>query len=299
MSPRRVVLLTCAGCVLAGTAAARPHTVARTTAANRRAAISDAAKLLADVVAPPGAAVRSRGKGMGPHAPLLTAAFASAVAYETWTVPGDSASVLSFVEAHLPAGSRVVGTGYGGPNPASQSVTLSWPTVKHVLDGRWLEVDVTSRASGGTRLHAEAQSQWVVTRPPGERIPAGVRDVDVTSGWPGQPPLVSRLVTNRAQVRRLVGLFDSLEIVQPGAINCPDEVATPTVVVRFRGGATNRPLAEARVSSTASFSWPANLPGWSCFPVTFSVLGHRWSPLVGNVITPIQRLLRVDLSPHR
>jgi hypothetical protein len=313
---RAVMVLTCASCVSAVTVAAamsdrtsgserratvrlateRLHALVPTTASNRRAAVRDAQELLAGVVPPAGAALQSSGTGIGPRAPLLTTAFASAVAYSTWTIPEDPASVLSFVEAHLPAGSKVVITESGGPNPSSQSVIRSWPPIDDVLDARWLEVDVTSVASGETRLRAESQSQWVVTRPLGEQIPSGVREVDVTSGWPRKPPFVSRRVTNRADVRRLVTLFDSLPIVQPDALNCPAYSPRPIVVIAFRT-ATSRLVAEASVSSAASFSWPATVPGWACFRVTFSVLGRGRSPLVGNVITPIQRLLHVKLAP--
>jgi len=225
----------------------------------------------------------------------LTSAFASAVAYSTWFVPSDPASVLSFVEAHLSAGSTLVSSGYGGPSPSWQSVIRSWPAVAGVLDVRWLEVEVGSHA-GGALLYAESQSQWVVTRPLSERVPAGVREVGVSSGWPGKPPFLSRRVRSRAEVRALVALFDSLGIVQPGSINCPAEMIRPIVVVSFRADETGRELARASVSSAASFSWPANVPGWACFSVSFSVRGRALSPLVGNVVTPIQRLLHVKLA---
>ncbi|MGO9499301.1 MAG: hypothetical protein ACLQA5_21700 [Solirubrobacteraceae bacterium] len=312
---RTVLLLTCAGGVTAAVATAMsnptsgspsraiglvaagpPRAIGPTTASNRRAAVRDAKGLLAGVVPPVGAVLQSRGTRIGAHAPLLTTAFASAVAYSTWTVPEDPASVLSFVESHLPSGSKVVSTGSGGPNPSSQSVIRSWPSVDDVLDVRWLEIDVASGSSGGIQLHAESQSQWVITRPRDEQIPAGVREIDVTSSWPGKPPFVSRQVTNRAEVRRLVTLFDALGIVQPGAINCPEFSPNPVVDIEFRGGATNRVVADASVSSEASFSWPPDVPGWACFPVAFTVRGRNWSPLSGNVITPIERLLRVNLG---
>lgn len=316
---RTVLLLTCAGGVTAAVATAmsgptsgsrrpaiglvttgRSRRIAPTTASNRRSAVRDAKGLLAGVVPPAGAVLQSSGTKIGPHAPLLTTASASAVAYSTWTIPEDPASVLSFVESHLPSGSKVVGTGSSGPNPSSQSVIRSWPSVVDVLDVRWLEVDVTSASSGGTELHAESQSQWVVTRPRGEQIPAGVREVDVTSSWPGKPPFVSRQVTNHADVRRLVRLFRSLEIVQPGAINCPESSPNPaTVVIDFRSGATKRVVADATVSPEASFSWRQNVPGWACFPVALTVRGRNWSPLSGNVITPIEHLLGVNLAPRK
>lgn len=255
----------------------------------------DAKQLLQGVVPPAGAVVQSSGTATGRHARPLTAALASAVAYHTWTVPEDPASVLSFVQSHLPPGSRIVTTGYGG-SPVTQSVIRSWPPVHGILDVRWLEIAVTPRSDGGTRLYAEAQSQWVVARPKDEYIPAGVREVDITDGWPGHEPFLSRRVTGRADVHKLVALFNSLETVQPVAINCPAESVTPIVDVDFRSGATGVTVAEAKVSSDANFSWPASVPGWECFAISFEVRGRSWTPLAGNVITPIHRLLHVKLG---
>lgn len=278
-----------------GSAALGPQRGAPSTASNRRTAIRDAKQLLRGVVPPAGAVLQSSGTAIGAHAQLLTAALASAVAYRTWTVPGDPASVLSFVEAHLPAGSTVVSSGYGG-RPITQSVTRSWPAVPGILDGRWLDIEVTPRPDGGTRLHTEGQSQWVITRPKGERIPAGVREVDITESWPGKAPFLSRRLRRRSDVRRLVTLFNSLGIVQPVAINCPSESAGPVVEIAFRAGRTGRTVALAKVSPWADFSWPTTVPGWACFAIAFNVGGRNWTPLIGNVITPIEHLLHLKFA---
>jgi hypothetical protein len=275
--------------------AVRHHASVPTTASNRRAAVREAKHLLQDVVPPPGAVVQSSGTAIGAHARLVTAALASAVAYRTWTVPGDPASVLSFVQSHLPPGSTIVSTGYGGL-PVTHSVTRSWPPVHGILDGRWLDIEVTARSDGGTRLYADGQSQWVIVRPKGEYIPAGVREVDITDGRPGRAPFLSRDVTSRATVHKLVTLFNSLEIVQPVAINCPAESVTPIVEIAFRTAGNGAPVALAKVSSSANLSWPASVPGWECFSIAFNVGGRSWPALVGNVIRPIQRLLRVKLG---
>jgi hypothetical protein len=267
---------------------------ARTTASNRHAAVLDAKNLLAGVVPPAGAVLQSSGSGTGPHARLLTSETASAVAYSTWSVPADPASVLSYAEAHLPPGSKLVSTGSGA---GSRSVIRSWQPVKGVLDVRWVEVEVTAHA-GGTLLYAQSQSQWVVTRPVGERIPAGVRVVDVTSGWPGKNPRVTRRVTDRPKVRALVSLFNSLEILQPGAINCPAFMPGPVVVVTFLSAGSAQPVARASVAAAADFSWPDYTPGWACLPIGFAAAGRTWSPLAGNVVTPIGRLLHVKLDPR-
>ena len=271
---------------------------ARTTTANRQAAIRDSARLLAGVIPPPGAVVVSKRSAIGVQrkVPLLTTAFASALASERWSVPGHPGTVLPYVESHLPPGSKLFSTGFGGPAPSSQSVIRSWAPVSDILDTRWLEIEVAGGSDGGTDLFAESQSQWVVARPARERIPAGVTQVDVTEGLPGQSPTFSRAVIGPGTVRRLVALFNSLGIVQPGAINCPSETVEPIITVAFRGAANGPALAVATVDSLADFSWPDSLPGWACFSIGFVAGGHTFDSLIGNVISPIDHLLHVHLQ---
>jgi hypothetical protein len=273
----------------------------QTTAANRRAAIRDSGQLLMGVVPPPGAVVLSKRSGVGVQrkVPVLTSAFASALASERWSVPGQPGAVLSYVEAHLPPGSKVFSTGSGGSAPAFQSVIRSWAPVIGVLDTRWLEIAVSGRSKGGTNLFAESQSQWVVARPARERIPAGVTEVDITEGLAGQPPQLSRAVTAPANVKRLVALFNSLEIGQPVAINCPAETVERIVTVTFRGPGTGPAVAVATADSTADFSFSVSLPGWSCFSIGFTVGGHTSDSLIGNVITPLDHMLHVRLEKRR
>src|SRR5580693_1360806 len=97
---RTVLVMACACGAFAAVAVAaaptgRSHGIVLRTASNRQAAIRDAKALLAGVVPPAGAVLQSSGTEIGPRASLLTTAFASAVAYNTWTVPADPASVLS------------------------------------------------------------------------------------------------------------------------------------------------------------------------------------------------------------
>ncbi len=270
--------------------------VARTTPANRQAAIRDSARLLAGVIPPPGAVVVSQRNAIGPQrrVPLLTGAIASALAFERWSVPAQPGVVLSYVESHLPPGSKLFSTGSGGPNPGFQSVIRSWAPVSGILNTRWLEIDVTGLSSGGTDLSAESQSQWVVVRPTRERVPSGVTEVDVTEGLPGRSPQFSRAVTAPSTVGSLVALFKSLGIVQPVAINCPVETVGPIVTVAF-GAATGQVLASATVDAQADFSWPDSEPGWACYSIGFVASGHRFDSLIGNVISPIDHLLNAHL----
>lgn len=241
------------------------HDSVATTASNKQRAVSDAKWLLSGVVPPPGAVLQSGGTGIGPRAHLLTAALDSAVAHSTWTAPEDPASVLAFVQAHLPPGSSVFSTGSSGPSPSAQSVIRAWAPVPGVLDVRWLEISVGGASGGGTKLYAESQSQWLVVRPPRERVPAGVREVDLWRRRSGKRPMLIRRVTRRDQVRALITLIDALGLVQPVVINCPAELSTtPTVAVEFRRGAAGPVLARASVSANATGTWPDTLAGWAC-----------------------------------
>jgi hypothetical protein len=266
------------------------------TGANRRAAVSDAATLLGYVVAPSGATVISQGTAIGwRDGHVITAAMASAVAYRSWTVAEDPASVLADVQAQLPAGSKILSTGSAGPT-FSESVIRSWPSVTGVLDSRLLELQVTGRPDGATTLSAVAQSQWVVVRPRGEQLPSMVRDVAVTDGWLRKAPFFSRDITSRARVAKLVALFNSLGIVQPVTVNCPAETITPTVSIRFLTSAAATPVAAASVSAASNYSFSPSEPGAGCFAIALSVHGDRGPALVGNVIAPLQQMLHVKLN---
>jgi hypothetical protein len=296
-----LAVLAVAGCSVAS--AHRPSSAAQTssgtTAAHRRSAVRDAMHLLAGVMPPSGAALLERRSAIGVQRriPLITASFASALDSERWSVPERPSAVLSYVVSHLPPGSKLVSKGSSGPNPVTQSVIRSWAPVGGVLDTRFLSIEVTGHASGRTLLAAESQSQWVIVRPAQERVPAAVTEVKITDGLPGHPPRLTRIVTARRTVRRLLELFNGLGIVQPGSINCPAvPTAEPVVTVTFRAAAAARALASASVNPGANFSWPDSVPGWACFPITFSAEGHRYRPLIGNVISPIDRLLHVRLQ---
>lgn len=288
----------------ASRSAARQHRGSSpTTAANREAAIRDAARLLGGVVAPPGAVLLSRSSAVGiqPRLPVLTPASASALSAARWRVPEPPGAVLSFVEAHLPPGSTLFSSGSSGPHPQSRSVIRAWAPVPGVLDTRWLELVVTAGASGGSTLSAESQSQWVIVRPAAEHIGAGIRSVTVAVTGPRHRSLLSRTITAGPTVARLVTLFDALGIVQPVAINCPAQTPTPMVTVSFWSGGSraSRPSAVARVSAGADFHFPPSMPGWSCDPIALSIDGHAADALIGNVIAPLDRLLRVHLETLR
>jgi hypothetical protein len=270
--------------------------VSASTRAHRRAAIRDAKRLLAGVVAPSGAVLKSSSSGIAPHTLLLVGALNSAVERKSWTVPEDSSTVLSYVTAHLPAGSKNEGTGSGGP-PPMQSVDREWAPVPGVLGVRWLRVQVTSIGTNETLLSATAQSQWIVDRSASQRIAPGVRQINVTSQVPGKRPFLSKTITSRRQVQGLVKLFNSLPLTQRTETSCPMELTDqPVVTITFTHAPGARPLARASASSAANLRWPASSGAWVCFATQLSLRNGQQASLSGNVIGPLQRLLGVNLA---
>ena len=282
--------------LLAAVVLASAAVASTTTASNHRAATVDARRLLKRVVLPAGAtpsATEPSGDGGLLKAQLaLDSAGAQADAHAWWVVPGDPGTVLSYVEAHKPAGVKQVGTGSysdGRTGLSSESVVFFLPPVGRVLGTRELTVTVTALPGGRTGVLAESESVWIVARSPKERIPAGVSEIDIARGAPGQKPTLSLTVTDASKIHRVVRLIDGLEIGQPGAYSCPAElVGSPVDTFTFvaAGGAV---LARAVAPADAA-------PATECDGITLTIRGHSEPGLIGNFVAPVEHLLGVNLG---
>jgi hypothetical protein len=271
-------------CVLAvvcfgvGVAASGGGAAMRRPTQNRRAAERDAAALLAKLVLPPGA-VRLAGEPSGdgrrlarPPTSAVTPALVDRHAF--WRVPADAASVLPYVEAHAPSGGKLTGSGaYSGAGSSSWDL-FAFKPVPEVLATRWLLVEVTLLADGSTGVRADGQVVWIVPRAVGERIPSGVRAVDVTRGFPSRPPALSIHVSSSRTVRKLVSLIDRQPVTQPGVIACPALRRSPITTFTFLA-------ADGQVLAQATEPDNDTAP-MTCAPMTFTIRGRRQRPLVGG-----------------
>ncbi len=283
-------------------AAQTPYAIAPTTAGNELAAQADVQRLLANLVLPNGAtpsATEPSGDS-GLLAPMqgLSVTFARADLHAWFVVAGDPGAILSFVQAHKPAGSALSGSGSGeiGTGATSQTVSFSWPAISGVLGERQLWVTATALPDGQTGVLAQAESVWIVTRPASETIPPGVHEVDLTTTGPGRRAgttrtILTRHVTSAATARRIVALIDGLQVAQPEVIACPALLVSSHVTLRFRTHAGGAILARASFFDEG----PASING-QCDSISFSSGGSPQTPLVGNVIAPLQTLLGVDLA---
>ena len=269
----RLVLSLAAALALAGHPA---------TADNRLAASHDAGRLLSRVVLPPGAQrLREPPPGVR-RVPFQLPMGAKRVdRYRFWRVAEPLGSVRRFERTHRPRGSQRSGSGYA----SGGTVFSAYPPQPGRTSDRWLAVTLVALPDGSTGVKADAQEIWIVPRPSTEVIPAGVREIDVRS-----PGLLLR-VSDRAKVTRIIRWFDRLPTVQPGIFHCPMLVQGPTIHLVFHDAAGV--LARA---SFAADSVGHSLVSTPCTPISFSIRGHRQTPLVGGrFLLRVQRLVATKL----
>lgn len=265
-----------------------------TTASNRVAAVADVHALLAMVQVPSGSRLATAPRD-DEHEQLrdFIGVSASATASRTWIVHGDVRHLLSYVVSHLHPGSKWFGSGRGGSQPDVSQIR-SWPPVRGVLDGRWLQVQAYAYGPR-TYLTAQAQSQWVITRAAREQIPSNVTRITITVSNADGHRVHELTVTKSGIVDRVVGLYNSLGVIQPATIlGCPPEL--PGVLMLSFYGSSAKVLATASSSMLASAHWPASAAAWACFPITIRLAGRGYPSLSGNVISPLQELLHTKLT---
>lgn len=193
-------------------------------------------------------------------------------------------SVVAFVKANAPRGSRGDGSGTsGGPGvPQNETLTFSFPTTAGGVSLRWLSLTMVELPGGATGVRADAQEIWVVPRPASEVVPAGVDEVDVGA----------HRVTDPSQVETIVRWFDALPIVQPeSTFSCPALVAGPTIAVDFRG-----PDGVLASASYGADTMNHSLVSEPCTPIRFSIGTHQENELVGgSFFLRVEQLLGVKL----
>jgi hypothetical protein len=147
---------------------------------------------------------------------------------------------------------------------------------------------------GNTGVRADAQVQWIIPRPRGERIPTRAEVLQVTVARPGAATLVTRTVTDRRGVHGIASLIDRLQTLQPEVITCPAfPTNAPVVTFTFRSAVPGGP-----VLADASEPADATEPTTPCDPMTISIDGRRWPPLLGgaSVVHATQEMLRIKLQ---
>ncbi len=266
-----------------------------TTVSNRAAATVDAHNLLAMVRVPSGSSAATTPRDTGFEQPQdFVGVSASATASHSWIVHDSVDRLLRFVVAHLHPGSRWDGSGNGGPN-TDESQIRSWPPVKGVLDGRWLRLEAYSYGTH-TYLTARAQSQWVITREASERIPSKVTKITIKVTDGHGRTTQDLTITKPRIVDKVVGLYNSLGVIQPATImGCPGE-PEGVLTLRFYDSPTYV-IATASSSAGADQNLASLSRSVGLLPNRRKNQQQHYPSLSGNVITPLGKLIHTKLSP--
>ena len=269
--------------------------------ANRRAAQGDAARLLAHVILPasavPWAAEPAGDRHYLARPGHVPAAVNLVDRHAWWTVPEDETAVSAFVSSHQPKGSRGVTEGVGdGIGFTTDSLTFELPPVGRSLGTRWLVVAMVTLPGDRTAVRADAEVQWLIPRPAGERIPSSARALRVTVRRPGRPAASDVTVTSAAKVRRIAALINGLETQQPGVFDCTGKADDPVITFAFR--AQPAPAAAPVLARATQIIGPSPRGGF-CEPMTLTIGGRTQTPLLGGatVVHAAQRLLGTQIPP--
>jgi hypothetical protein len=280
---------------------AAPGKPVRTLAGNRRAARRDAPGLLRALRLPAGA-VSAPGEPRGDGGWLrpqqaLVATPARADVHTWWRVLGRPDVVLAYVEAHPPSGAKLFTIGSGHNDRTGRTVlnvSYTWPAIPGLVGFRELAISATALSGTVTGVLAQAESDWILPRPPSERVPARTREIDITTAKLAGQTTAALSVTNAAKVRRIVSLINAMPIAQPGLISCPElQVDGARVItIKFQARAGAPPLARATYTDYP----PLTAPSGRCTPISFSIGGRVQHPLIGgDFLKKLQRILGVRL----
>lgn len=293
-------VVACVAALLAGSVAAAHDRLVPSTARNERAARLDAELLLTRLQLPAGAVSSpTEPSGDGGHlqaSPELDATSARVDEHAWWQVSGSPSAAISYIKSHSPTGAKPDGSGglYIGGRPIDQTVSFAWPAVRGVLGQRTLAVTVMALAGGDTGILAEAQSDWIVTRPRSERVPSTVHEVDVASSPLNGSPTAAVSVTSAAKVRRLVSIINALPVVQPAVYLCPALLTQGArmITLSFRSAAGGALLAQATYLAFEHLAYESG----PCNAIDLTIAGRRRKPLLGgDFLGRVERLLGVGL----
>jgi hypothetical protein len=265
------------------------HAVA---AERKREAGRKAALLLHRVALPPGARRTREPAGIDVlgYSGLGTSELTKfAERHAFWRVRVSLSSVVAFVRSHSLHGFDQPSSAQSGngQKPVYRSMDFDGPA-RHGRPMQRMFAVTAVALDGSTVIRVDAGASWVYPRSPREVVPAGVREIDI------RDEAVTRRVTDRAKVRRIVRWFNALHVAPPGVhVICGALVASKARFV-FRS-ASGAKLATAIGPSR---------PGDGCDPILFSIRGHRQPALVDGTfgrrafVNRVQRLLDVRFPPR-
>lgn len=283
-----------------GAAAAVASTPA--TASNERLAKNDTPKLLALVNLPPGASSQPdepsgaglTGAGYGLNSPNVVDA------RESWHVSESFQATVAYIKAHPPRGSKLTAWGgTGGRHGVApiEDLQYSLSDIGGRVAPRVLTLEIVQLSDGSSEVRADAEEVWIVSRPASEKVPRGVREIDIRevqmqlTHRAGHPfvtlPILSLKLTNRTKIKRIVSWIDARPLNQPVLYPCHGGLERTARVITFVFRGARRAFL-ARASGVPFVGSPA-----PCTPIDFRLRGRAQPPLLGGGFGQVQRILGV------
>ncbi len=267
-----------------------------TSSATRRArARSFATAQLEATAVPVGAARASSDPSTGRilnDAPSRPAISNFVDVHRFWTIPGEPAAVLAWFKNHHPAGFSYGGSAsYGNSHTglSSQSLIFDYTHPPAGIYEAQLTVTVAAASAGTTALRIDSDAVPLTPRPGWERVPADIHAITVTVQSGGTHTYPVATVTAPAEVKRLVTLVNTAQIIQPGTVfGCPVMLADePTFVLHFKASAGAPAAATARQTGCVGMSLTVGGRTGSLLDATFDLSSLLWQqhvlPVCSNV----------------
>jgi hypothetical protein len=266
-----VLVLTASGAI--ANAAPRTKDVgAQSVAAQReRAALREADTLMHEFVPPPGARATRTPPGYRSVHVLRQStgrlAEEAASIHRFWTVRTPLKAVAAFVRAHRLRGFGHFGALWYTRKPHYLAMGSSWPAAPDSIPRRYFSVTVVALPHI-TVLRVDARVVWVYPRSPSEKVPSGVRMIDIHIPQRNRVRIVR--VINRPKLTRIIRWFDALPISPPG-VEVPCFGGTPGGITLSFRSARGAVLARTTVPRTSASV---------CQPIAFKIGGHTQTPLI-------------------
>jgi hypothetical protein len=244
----------------------------QTIAAHREhAAFGEAETLMREFIPPPGARATARPPGYRSvhvlHQSSGRLGEEAVSVHRFWTVRTPLKTVTAFVRAHRLHGFGQFGALWYTLKPHYLAMGSSWPAAPDTVPRRYFDVTVVGLPHV-TVLRVDARVVWTYPRSPSEKVPSGVRMIDIHIPQRHRVRIVR--VHGGAKVARIIRWFDALPISPPGVhLMClggvPDDI---TLSFRNASGAV---LAHASVPQSNAAA---------CDPIGFKIGSHTQRPLI-------------------
>lgn len=164
---------------------------------------------------PAGAEIHSRDPSVGDELDGGPATYPPTLelveAYRFWRLRGTPQMILAWLKTHPPNGSTLIESGASAGETTSREAIFSLPAQPGETNLEWLEIYEVPARGGGTALRASAVVEWVRPRPKGERLPDGVRSVEVTLHDPERHLSVTRTLHAPMTLKRMIALIEGLQ----------------------------------------------------------------------------------------